>query len=119
VSDKDRIVTCQHCGRGFMLTATYCNFLTRRGAQVIVPVLCMNCFMKRGPLPKQRGKVKWFSRRKNYGFIVSEENEQLFFHQQQILETDGNAPQKGHAVRFHVRYSPKGPEALNVELLGE
>ena len=83
---------------------------------MVEPVLCPTCFMKNGPLPKQRGKVKWFSSRKRYGFIVAGEGEEIFFHQHQILGDDKSEAHQGQVVRFHVRYSDKGPEALNVEL---
>ncbi len=73
MADRLRVIVCQRCGRGFVLTATYRDWLARRGAKMVEPVLCPTCFMKNGPLPKQRGKVKWFSSRKRYGFIVAGE----------------------------------------------
>ena len=82
-----------------------------------VPVVCMTCFLKAGPLPKQQGEVKWFNPRKRYGFIVTQEGRDVFVHQQQILEGHGNEPHEGQAVRFHLHHSVKGPEALNVELI--
>jgi CspA family cold shock protein len=81
-----------------------------------MPVLCPTCFMKVGPLPKQQGHVKWFNPRKHYGFIVAEEGEEVFFHQQQIIKGNGEDVHEGQEARFHVRYSAKGPKALNVEL---
>ncbi len=110
---------CHRCGRGFMSTTTYQDFLARRGARVVVPVLCPTCFLKRGPLPKQEGEVKWFSPRKHYGFIVTSAGDEVFFHQRQLVATPGQAPQQGQAVRFHLHYAHRGPEALNVELLAE
>jgi CspA family cold shock protein len=117
------VVVCRRCGRGFVLTATYREFLQRWGRELIVPVLCPTCFTKTGPLPKKRGEVKWFSSRKGYGFITVEEDaatapKDVFFHQQQLLEDAQSAPEKGQPVRFHTRYSPKGPEAVNVEIVG-
>jgi CspA family cold shock protein len=82
----------------------------------VEPVLCPNCFLKKGPLPKERGKVKWFNPHKHYGFIVTEEGEEVFFHQRQMLEGTADETQEGQTARFHVRYAAKGPEALNVEL---
>jgi len=111
-----QVVVCQRCGRGFILTTTYLGLLARRGVKVVVPVLCPTCFLKGGPLPKQRGRVKWFSPRRHYGFIVTREGKEVFFHQRQILGDDGNEAHEGQTARFHVRYSMKGPEALNVEL---
>jgi CspA family cold shock protein len=99
------------------LTTTYLDLLARRNVQVIAPALCPTCFMRNGPQPKQHGEVKWFSQRKHYGFIVSDSGEELFFHQQQIVGSDGGNPQEGQPVRFHVHYPFKGPEALNVEVI--
>jgi CspA family cold shock protein len=117
MSDQLQIIVCQRCGRGFVLTSTYRDWLARRGAQIILPVLCPTCFMKAGPMPKQRGEVKWFDSKKHYGFIVTTEGEEIFFHQRQILNGDGNETHQGQTVRFHVRHMTKGPEALNVELI--
>jgi CspA family cold shock protein len=108
-------VVCRRCGRGFVLTSAYESFLARRGVKVQVPVLCMTCFLKTGPWPKRRGEVKWFNPHKRYGFIVSEEGQDVFVHEQQILA--GRDPTEGQGVKFHLHYSPKGPEALNVELI--
>ena len=117
MSNQHQAAVCQRCGRGFMLTTTYRDLLGRRGAKVVTPVLCTTCFLKGGPLPKQRGRVKWFSPHKHYGFIVTGKGEEVFFHQHQLL--GGNEVREGQTAWFHVRYSVKGPEALNVELLEE
>lgn len=119
MSGQIRTMVCQHCGIGFTLTENYRNWLARRGVRVVVPVLCTTCFMKVGPLPKQQGQVKWFDSRKRYGFIVAEEGEEVFFHQRQIIEKNGEGAHEGQGARFHVYYSTKGPEALNVELTQE
>lgn len=112
------VIVCQRCGRGFVETATYRGFLTRWGRELVVPVLCPTCFLGAGPLPKEEGQVKWFSQRKHYGFITVGEDRDVFFHQQQLLDEAGDAPQEGQSARFHMRYSSKGPEALNVEIEG-
>jgi CspA family cold shock protein len=120
MSNQHQAATCQRCGRGFMLTTTYRDFLGRRGARVVTPVLCMACFLKAGPLPKQQGKVKWFSPRRHYGFIITGKGEEIFFHQHQLLkDNEVHEVHKGQRAQFHVRYSNKGPEALNVELVEE
>jgi hypothetical protein len=75
-----RSATCQRCGSGFVLTATYEDLLDRRGIKVATPLLCPTCFLTKGPMPKKRGEVKWFNPRKRFGFIVSEDGEELFFH---------------------------------------
>jgi CspA family cold shock protein len=114
---SSQAVVCHRCGRGFVRTPAYRNFLARRGIKVRVPVLCMTCFLKTGPMPKQKGEVKWFDSRKRYGFIVSRAGEEVFVHQQQILAGDDANLHEGQDVRFHVHDTFKGPEALNVEAL--
>ena len=109
---------CQRCGRGYVLTRTYRSFLARWGSGLNVPVVCPTCFLEGGPLPKVEGKVKWFSPRKHYGFLTMQEQGDVFFHQEQLLEGARGVPCEGQAARFHMRSSPKGPEALNVEIEG-
>lgn len=114
---RSAMIVCQRCGRGFLLTDTYLDLLERHNAREIVPVSCPTCFLGKGPLPKDRGEIKWFNARKHYGFITTEGGEEVFFHQKQVVEENGVRLQEGQAVRFHLHYPLKGPEALNVELL--
>jgi CspA family cold shock protein len=67
--------------------------------------------------PKEGGKVKWFNPRKRYGFIATDGGDEVFFHQEQLLDEGGRAPREGQAVRFHLHFPRKGPEALNVEMI--
>jgi CspA family cold shock protein len=69
-----------------------------------------------GPERKTQGSVKWFSAHKHYGFIATDEGEEVFFHERQLLANNGNGPHKGQRAQFHIHYPIKGPEALNVEL---
>jgi CspA family cold shock protein len=117
MSDIPRSIVCQRCGRGFVATANHRDLLLRRGIQVKVPVICTTCFVRTGPVPKRQGEVKWFNPRKRYGFIADQEGQDVFLHERQILKSRGNRLNEGQAVRFHVYYSPKGPEAWNVELV--
>ena len=115
MTEKVDVRVCQRCGRGYVLTATYNDFLARWGRNVIVPVLCPTCFLEKGPLPKVKGRVKWFSARKHYGFLTLGEERDVFFHQEQLLAEADQSLREGQVVRFHLQNSPKGPEALNVE----
>jgi cold shock CspA family protein len=99
-----------------MMTSNYARFLARHGVKVNMPVQCLRCYSQRGSIPKQYGKVKQFNRRKRYGFIVTENDQEIFFHQDQLFGGNGKTPQQGQDAWFHVRYAIKGPEALNVEL---
>jgi CspA family cold shock protein len=85
--------------------------------EVILPVLCPTCFTKAGPIPKKRGKVKWFNAAKHYGFIVAEDGGEVFLHQEQVVDGTESEIREGQPVAFHVRQGSKGPRALNVELV--
>jgi len=99
------------------MTDAYLDFLQRRGVKVKVPIQCMACFLKAGPLLKEPGEIKWFDSRKRYGFVATQEGQEIFVHQKQILAGQQNIPREGQAVRFHVHQSLKGLEAWNVELV--
>lgn len=110
-------IVCQRCGTGFILTETYRQLLERRGVRVLHPRQCPTCFVARGPLPKIQGFVKWFNPRKHYGFLVADDGREVFVHQRQLVGDDPAELRAGSQVRFHVHHPPKGPEAINVELV--
>jgi CspA family cold shock protein len=116
MGDRLAILTCQRCGKGFILTSNYVRFLARCGERVVEPMQCPSCYRKSGALPKQYGRVKWFSDSKGYGFVVDGNGRETFFHQSQLLGGNEATPQEGQDAWFHIRFSEKGPEALNVEL---
>lgn len=63
----------------------------------------------------QRGKVKWFSSEKGYGFIEPEEGtKDVFVH---YSEVPGEDLREGDEVEFDVEQSPKGLSAVNVHRL--
>jgi len=117
MATERHVVTCRRCGMSFAMTPTYAAFLARYGVKVVLPVQCLKCYWKAGPVPKQHGQVKWFSARKRYGFLVGEDEQEVFFHQNQLVGENGAEPHEGQVARFHVRYAAKGPQALNVELV--
>ncbi len=63
------------------------------------------------------GKVKWFNSEKGYGFITTENGEDLFVHYSQIQKDGFKALEEGEAVSFDVVDGDKGPQAANVESL--
>jgi cold shock CspA family protein len=115
--NQGRIIACRRCGMGFLVTPTDLDSMRRWGARVVVPLLCLRCFRQQGPLPKERGTVKWFDPRRRYGFIVDEHDDEVYFRQDQLFGKKRDLALEGQAARFHVHKTVKGLEALNVELL--
>ncbi len=60
------------------------------------------------------GNVKWFNNKKGYGFIHTENGEDIFVHYSAI-EGDGfKTLNEGQEVEFEVSQGPKGSQAAKV-----
>jgi CspA family cold shock protein len=61
------------------------------------------------------GKVKWFSPRKGFGFIVPDDGgEDLFVHRSEIKMDGYVTLDEGQKVEFEIGQGEKGPCATNV-----
>jgi CspA family cold shock protein len=63
------------------------------------------------------GTVKWFNAEKGYGFITSEEGNDVFVHFSQINKDGYKTLEEGEKVSFELAEGPKGPQAENVTAL--
>ena len=61
-----------------------------------------------------KGKVKWFSNQKGYGFITPEEGSDVFVHHSEIQGEGYKNLEEGQEVEFEVTQGPKGDQAKNV-----
>jgi CspA family cold shock protein len=61
------------------------------------------------------GKVKWFDAERGFGFIASDEGDEVFLHASALPE--GVVPKPGSRVDFGVADGRRGPQALQVTLL--
>jgi len=60
------------------------------------------------------GKVKWFNESKGYGFIESENGQDLFVHFSEIQGEGFKTLNEGQAVEFQETMGQKGPQASQV-----
>ena len=65
---------------------------------------------------EKTGIVKWFDANKGYGFITSDEGEDIFVHYTAISGTGYRSLEEGQRVTFEVIQSDKGSQAQNVSL---
>jgi len=58
------------------------------------------------------GRVKWFSRERNYGFLIGEDDKDYFFHGSEV-QGDGKIFEQDE-VEFTAEKTEKGLSATNV-----
>lgn len=63
----------------------------------------------------EKGKVKWFSAPKGYGFVTRESGEDVFVHFKAISAEGYKTLNEGDEVEFEIEEGPKGPQAVNVK----
>ena len=63
------------------------------------------------------GKVKWFNERKGFGFIETDEGNDVFVHFSAIQDNGFKTLQEGQRVSFEMQQGQKGPAAANVKAL--
>lgn len=66
-----------------------------------------------------KGKVKWFSAPKGYGFITTDEGKDIFVHFSAIEAEGYKSLKENDAVEFEVAQGAKGEQASNVKLINE
>ncbi len=60
------------------------------------------------------GTVKWFNDAKGFGFITSDEGQDVFVHYSAVQGDGFRSLAEGDAVCFETEDGPKGPKAINV-----
>jgi cold shock protein len=63
------------------------------------------------------GKVKWFNDAKGFGFITSEQGDDVFVHFSAIQGGGFRSLAEGAAVEFDIVTGPKGLQASNVTVV--
>jgi len=66
------------------------------------------------------GIVKWFDSRKGYGFLTTDEEQDVFVHYSAIIAENDNDFKnlyEGDTVEFNITEGKKGPQATDVKLI--
>ncbi|WP_432403148.1 cold-shock protein [Wukongibacter sp. M2B1] len=63
------------------------------------------------------GTVKWFNAEKGFGFITTDEGNDVFAHFSQINVEGFKTLEEGQKVSFDVVEGAKGPQAENINVI--
>ena len=64
-----------------------------------------------------KGRVKWFSEKKGYGFITREDGDDIFVHYSAIKTEGFKTLREGDEVEFEISQGEKGLQATDVMVL--
>lgn len=115
---RDTLVTCEECGKQFIVTVERQRQMAERGEEVVIPEMCGSCTQRIKYGGKLHGRIKWFSAEKGYGFLVGDGGNELFFHRTSVLRSkEGEMPSldDGLEVLYELVEGNKGPQAAQVE----
>jgi cold shock protein len=60
------------------------------------------------------GRIKWYNEKKGYGFITTEDEEDLFLHKSGIKQFGHFGLQRDDRITYEVKETPKGKQAVDV-----
>lgn len=66
-------------------------------------------------MSQQQGAVKWFNEKKGFGFISTDDGDDVFVHYSAISGNGYRTLVEGDRVKFDVESGDKGKKAVNVE----
>ena len=107
---QDEILYCARCG---------ISFVWRREEQeqpaAAQPLHCPACRRLLPEAGRERGLVKWYDRKKHYGFIVRAGHPDIYVHRTSF--DSRRLPRPGDLVEFGVEESNRGPVAKAVVVI--
>ncbi len=115
VKTKDDLLYCEHCAISFLWSSEEQKQQPEMPTKMPTTKFCPGCRRLLPSVGRERGLVKWFNHRKQFGFIVRRNAAEIFAPASEIQK-----PQRlneGDLVEFSVGSSERGPVAQEIRLL--
>ena len=107
---QDEVLYCARCGISFLWSQE-----EQHTGDTAQPRLCPGCRILLPPPGRERGLVKWYNKRKQFGFLIRTGQPDLYVHRSGVA--DGRPLQPGDLVEFAVVATDRGPAAVEVRLV--
>ncbi|MCO6453363.1 MAG: cold shock domain-containing protein [Caldilineales bacterium] len=111
VLKPDRYLECGRCGITFAWTGWEQKETSGE------PVLCPGCRHLLALTRRKRGVVKWYDRRKGFGFITAIDGSEVYFNRRSLGKV--RSVRRGQLVAFHTETTEQGMQAAEVERLAK
>lgn len=115
---QDETRYCENCGISFVWTREEQRQLAATAAadQALLapPLVCPGCRVLLAAAPRERGLVKWYHRRKGYGFVSRLDQPDLYVHRSMVA---GGSLAPDDLIEFTVGANEQGPMADAVHVL--
>ena len=113
--EVDDLRYCESCGISFLWTIGEQRAAAAVSATVAAPRLCYGCRVLHPQQPRERGLVKWYNRKKRFGFIVRQGQPEIFVHGASLRGARTLSPED--LVEFEITETDKGLAAVAVKIL--
>ncbi len=108
---QDMILSCASCQTRFLWTPA------EQQSDPEQPACCPACRRLLPAHGRRRGLVKFYSLRKNWGFITQPDGVEVFFHRSALAPGEALPLHEGELVEYAVETSPRGPQAVDLRRL--
>jgi CspA family cold shock protein len=111
---QDEMLFCERCGISFLWTVEERN-AQPSDKQQPAPIYCPGCRVLLPTVERERGEVKFFNGRKQFGFLTRRTGPELYVHGSALPPNLRLGP--GDLVEFSVIQTERGVAASEVVLL--
>ncbi len=107
---QDEIQYCARCGISFLWSQE-----EQKRAEGAPPLHCPGCRQLLPAAGRERGQVKWYDPRKQYGFLTRAGHPDIYVHRSAL---PGSRPLRpGDLVEFRIKQTDRGPAAFEVVVI--